>query len=562
MTTEFTQLDLHPDLVQAVFDLGYVEPTPIQAEIIPLLLQGQDVIGQAQTGTGKTAAYALPILHNLEPERPGVQCLVLAPTRELALQVAGAITQLGRPLHARVAVVYGGAPYGPQISQIRRGAQVVVGTPGRLLDMIRKGILDLGAVHTVVLDEADEMLSMGFIEDMQAILAETPAERQTALFSATLPPAIRRLADSYMHQPRSVTIQKEQVTVAAIEQRYYLVNAEDKLAALARLFEVEEMTQALVFAGTRADTAELAGELANRGFSAELLNGDLSQEARERTLNNFRKNRIQVLVATDVAARGLDIDGISHVINVHLPYDPEVYVHRIGRTGRAGKTGVAISLVAPNEKRLLRQVEAFTHQKVPRASIPSEDEIVARREERLTGQLRIWLQRSRFKRERELVEALVQEGFDPIEIAAAAVKVARGEEKQRPIAPIAEVQETRPASRERGLHAERPIREGREARQPLDLSPERLARRRGNISHEPGMVRMRLSLGKQHGIRPNEIVGLIAGQANIPGTVIGKINIQQNYTLVDVPEEHVGLVLDKTRDAHIRRQALELRVAG
>lgn len=566
MTTEFTHFNLHPQLEQAVVALGYVTPTPIQAEVIPLMLEGMDVIGQAQTGTGKTAAFALPILHNLAPDQPYVQCLVMAPTRELALQVATAFSEFGRPLHIRVATVYGGAPYPPQIHQIRKGAQVVVGTPGRLLDLIRKNILEIGRVRTLVLDEADEMLSMGFIEDIQTILAETPAERQTALFSATLPPAIRRLANEYMHDPQAITIQKEQITVPAIEQRYYLVNEGDKLAALTRLFEVEEMTQALIFAGTRANTAELAEALAGRGFPAEVLNGDLSQEARERTLNSFRQKRIQVLVATDVAARGLDIDGISHVFLYNLPYDPEIYVHRIGRTGRAGKTGIAISLVSPAEKRLLRQVEAYTKQKLNRANLPAETDIVARREDRLLSQVRVWLRRGRCLREREMIDALVQEGLDPLEIAAAALKVARAEEKQRPIDPVTEVREAerRPERSIRPSRSARPDRVDRSDRFDRPDRPERprrLPKEWSDVSHEPGMVRMRLSMGKNHGIRPNEIVGVIASQANIPGNTIGKIHIQQSQTWVDVPEEFAGQVLATTRDIRIRKVPFELKRA-
>jgi ATP-dependent RNA helicase DeaD len=488
---------------------------------------------------------------------------VLAPTRELALQVSAAITQLGRTSHVRVATVYGGAPYGPQITQIRR-AHVVVGTPGRILDMIKKKILEIGQVRTLVLDEADEMLSMGFIEDIETILAATPAERQTALFSATLPAPIRRLADRYMRAPRSITIQSEQVTLAAIEQRFYLVNEEDKAAALTRLFEAEEMTQTLIFAGTRAETTELATALSNRGVTAEVLNGDLSQEARERTLNNFRHNLVRVLVATDVAARGLDIDGISHVFNYNLPHDPELYVHRIGRTGRAGKTGVAISLVAPSEKRLLRQVEAFIHQHLTRATLPSETDIITRREGRLMDQVRTWLRRGRCLREREMIDILAAEGFDPLDIAAAALKVARSEEKQRPIAPVAEVRES-----VRAIRSGRSYNDNYDA--PRSQSPRRNREERAaparqpkpfsDVSHEPGMVRMRLSMGKAHGLRPNEVVAIIASQANIPGRSIGKIHIQQSQSWVDVPEEFAPLVLDKTRNLKIRRQDFELTPA-
>ncbi|MBN2149153.1 MAG: DEAD/DEAH box helicase [Anaerolineales bacterium] len=546
MTTEFTQMGLLPSLVQAVSERGYSAPTPVQTEVIPAMIAGRDVIGQAQTGTGKTAAYALPMLQNLLPEHRFVQGLVLAPTRELALQVAEAMVDYGRHCGVRVLAVYGGQAYSPQIQGLRRGVDIVVGTPGRLLDLIQREVLKIDQVRMLVLDEADEMLSMGFIEDIETILRQTPATRQTALFSATLPAEIRRLADRYLHNPFSVTIQREQVTVAAIEQRYYLVNEADKTSALARLFEVEEIQRALIFARTRVGTGDLATELSRRGYPAEVLNGDLSQEARERTLNRFRQDQIKVLVATDVAARGLDIDGISHVFNFDLPDDEEIYVHRIGRTGRAGKTGIAISLVAPFEKRRLRQVEAFVRQRIERATLPSEEDIRNYRESRLMNQVMVWLQRGRCRRERELVEALAQEGYDPIDVAAAALKLARAEDKQRPIAAISEVVESRPRQWARDR--------------------ERLAGRerwgRGmDFAHEPGMVRLSLNLGKKDGIRPNEIVGAIAFHADIPGHVIGKIHIQERQSLVDVPESLAGQVLSKSGKVRIRSQAVAVQRA-
>jgi ATP-dependent RNA helicase DeaD len=416
---------------------------------------------------------------------------------------------------------------------------------------MKRKVLELSAIRTVVLDEADEMLSMGFIEDIETILASTPPERQTALFSATLPTEIRRLAEHYMHNPQPVTIQREQITLDAIEQRYYLVNAGDKVAALTRLFEVEEISSALIFVRTRVETSDLAGELSARGYPAEALSGELSQDARERTLNRFRQNQVQVVVATDVAARGLDIDDISHVFNYGLPDDPEIYVHRIGRTGRAGKTGIAITLLAPGERRLLAHVESFTHKKIQRAEVPTEEGIRALREERLVRKVAVWLQRGRCQREHELAEKLVAEGYDPIEIAAAALKVARSEEKQRPIYPIREVVEARPKASSRvdprrGFRASSGAGSGSSS---------------GGTSHEPGMVRLMLNLGHEHGLNPNEIVGLIASRADIPGHVIGKIRIQSNRTFVDVPKEMVPQVLARTRDTQIRRQPIDLQVA-
>ena len=553
MTEEFITLNLRPELTHAVSELGYTEPTPIQTAIIPLMLGGADVIGQAQTGTGKTAAFALPILNNIQPGQKHIQALVMCPTRELALQVSQAFSEYGQFCDVRVLAVYGGQPYGPQISRLNRGVDVVVGTPGRMLDLLERNCLTLSHVRTVVLDEADEMLSMGFIDDVETILAGTPPERQIALFSATLPAPIRRLADRYMHAPQPVTIQREQITVAAIEQRCYIVNGKDKLAALTRIFEMDEMTSALIFVRTRAATGELAASLTARGFASEALNGDLNQDARERTLGRFRKNQVKVLVATDVAARGLDIDDISHVFNYDLPDDPELYVHRIGRTGRAGKTGIAISLVTPGEKRHLRQVESFTHQTIKRAELPTEDDILVNREQRLMSLVKVWLQRGRCKRERELVESLVAAGHDPIEIAAVTLKMARGEEKQRSIAPIsivADYRSERPArERNRGGQGHPSFRPGGRFELP------------GNQSHESGMVRLSLNMGKKHGIRPNDIVGTIAFHADIPGSAIGKIFIQDKLSLVDVPEALAQQVLANTGNYRIRQQPVNVKLA-
>ncbi len=545
MTTQFTDLNLRPELMQAIELLGYTEPTPIQSELIPVMLTGADVIGQAQTGTGKTAAFALPILNNLEPGERHVQALVLCPTRELALQVAGAITDIGKVQEVRVLAVYGGQPYGPQISRLNRGVDVVVGTPGRLIDLLDRNALNLSQVRTVVLDEADEMLSMGFVEDIETILAETPADRQTALFSATLPAPIRRLANRYMHSPQSILIERAQVTLTAIEQRYYLVNQADKMAALTRLFEIEPLTSALIFVRTRLGTGELATELTRRGFPAESLNGDLSQEARERTLGRFRQNQIKVLVATDVAARGLDIDDISHVFNYDLPDDPEIYIHRIGRTGRAGKTGVAISMVTPREKRLLRQIESLIRQPLTKSTLPSEEDIRNHRENELLENVKVWLARARYHREREMVARLVEEGHDPLEIAAAALKLARSDEKQRPVGEVSEVQDAGSRRYEKG--GRRPSRRGYEDSE--------------TVSHEPGMVRLNLNLGRVHGIHPNDVVGTIAFHADIPGHTIGKIHIQDKFTLVDVPEKFAARVLAKNGNYRIRQQLVNIKPA-
>ncbi len=553
MISKFDVLGLHPQLVQAVDERGYCEPTPIQNEVIPLMLAGEDVMGQAQTGTGKTAAFALPILQQITPEAGFVQALIVAPTRELALQVAKAIYNYGRHRHVRVLTIYGGQPYGRQISRLRKGVDVVVGTPGRLLDLIKQKALDLRQVRTVVLDEADEMLSMGFIEDIETILEEIPPTRQTALFSATLPAAIRQLADRYMQEPTAVTIQQKQLTVAAIEQRYYLVNQGDKLSALTRLFEVEDISLALIFARTRLGTGELANELTVRGFPAEVLNGDLSQEAREQVMARFRRNQIKVLVATDVAARGLDIDDISHVFNYDLPQDPEVYVHRVGRTGRAGKTGIAITLLTPKEQWRLRRIEKYARQKITKANLPTVAEIQACREGKLMEQVMVWLRRGRCSRERELVTQLLTEGHDLVDIAASALKLARAEEKQRPIPPIAEAVDFR-SHQDKKRNGQKRKGNGR-ARNRNGHGPT------SNRSHEAGMVRLILSAGKAQGTRPNDVVGTIAFHADIPGRTIGAIRIQEQHTLVDVPEKFVSKVLEKSGSYQIHRQAVTIAKA-
>ncbi len=552
MTDNFNDLSLHPQLLQAVEGLGYSQPTPIQTEIIPLMLSGADVIGQAQTGTGKTAAFALPILQLLNPDVNTVQGLVLAPTRELALQVSKAFEDFGRFRQARVLAVYGGQPYARQINMLKRGVDVVVGTPGRLLDLLDRKVLDISQVRFVVLDEADEMLSMGFIDDIEALLKMTPARRQTALFSATLPAAIRNLADRYLVQPQSVTIQRQQITVDTIEQRYYLVNEHEKMAALTRLFEIEPVTSALIFARTRLGSADLAGELSARGFPAEVLNGDLAQEAREQVLNRFRQRQIKVLVATDVAARGLDIDDISHVFNFDLPEDEELYVHRIGRTGRAGKTGIAISLVTPSEQFRLRRIESFARTRLQRASIPSEEDIVSNREQRLLDQMAVWLQRNRFKREREMVARLIEAGYDPVDIAAAALKVARADEKQRPISRVTEV-----------IEPQRGLRSNRSNQSAFRRNPARGSRQNASqgVSHEAGMVRLSLNKGRKQGLRPNDVVSTIAYHAGIPGHSIGKIHIHDQHTLVDVPQEYLPQVLLKMNSYRIHKQPVLVEIA-
>jgi len=412
---------------------------------------------------------------------------------------------------------------------------------------MERKVLDLSAVKTVVLDEADEMLNMGFIEPVEEILSATPTSRQTALFSATLPTRIRSLADRFMRDPQSVTIKRATLTLTGTEQRYYLVHEGDKLSALTNLFEVEPITSALIFVRTRVETGQLASQLSSRGFPAEALNGDLEQNAREQILGRFRSGQIKVLVATDVAARGLDIDNISHVFNYHLPDDAEVYVHRIGRTGRAGKTGIAISLFAPREKRRLREIESFTKQVLTLAKLPTAQEINQKREDQVLEQMKIWLGRGRFQHEREIVARLVEDGHDPMEIAAAALKISRAGEKQRPVANVVDaVVETRSKRSDGDYGRGRP-----QVRSRRDAGNKR-------TSHEVGMVRLKLNKGRENGVRPNDIVGTIAHHADIPGSSIGKIHIEDSFTYVDVPQELVEKVLKHNGNYRIGKDKVSL----
>ena len=545
MTDTFTQLNLHPQLVQTVTDLGYTAPTPIQSAVIPTMLTGQDIIGQAQTGTGKTAAFSLPIIQTLELDKKHVQCLVMAPTRELAIQVADAMAAYGRHGGVRVLSVYGGSSYTRQITRLKKGVDIVVGTPGRLLDLIKRRVLDLGRVSTVVLDEADEMLSMGFIEDIETILSNTPDARQTALFSATLPKAIRHLSSKYMKNPKSFAIGCKQLTLASVAQRYYVINESDKVAALSRLFEGDEITRALVFVRTRVGTGELVNELSLRGYSAEALNGDLNQDAREKVLTRFRNHQVKVLVATDVAARGLDIDDISHVINYDLPQDPEVYVHRIGRTGRAGKTGVAVTLVTPNEKWRIKRIESYTKQNMTESKLPSATDIQSYRDAQLVENVMVWLRRGRCNREKEIVTELMTQGHDPIQIAATALKLARDKDKKFAIEAISEIKE-------------------QPKRTPLRAeyrNKRRNSNNRPSNSHEQGMVRLTLGTGKLHDLKINQIVGSLARHTDIPGNCLGKVCIQKNNTLVDVPKEFLSQVMAKIDNYRIGRHRITVEQA-
>ena len=558
MALSFEELGLQPQFTQAVREMGFESPTPIQEAAIPALLEGRSVIGQAQTGTGKTAAFVLPLLHKVESGKMRApQALILAPTRELAIQVTEAAKQMAQETPLRLMTVYGGQAYSIQLRQIDRGVDVVVGTPGRMLDLIKKKLLDLSHVKYMVLDEADEMLEMGFIEDVETIFKAIPEDRQTALFSATLPDAIRKLAAKYINDPLQVSVITGQRTVAETTQQFLRVRDENKQAVLLRILEAEEVKSALVFTRTKARAQELSDELNRLGYPAGALHGDLDQSKREWVMDRFRRKVINLLVATDVAARGLDIDDVSHVFNYDMPEDTEDYIHRIGRTGRAGKKGNAITFIHSRERGRLSQIEGYVKQKISEYTLPTREEILQKRDERFAEKLTAEMSDGKLKREIALVTKMSEFGFNPMEIAAAAIKLARSGEAT---VPSMDLTEPAPISRSQtGRGDRRDSRDNRGSAGPSRGGSRGDRPRRGP---EAGMVRFRMNLGNQHGIRPGDVVGAIASEVGIPGKSIGAIDIQTECTFVDVSEQHARQVLQKSGGKYsLRGKTVVLKLA-
>lgn len=553
MIQSFLELGLEEEYLQAVEKLGYTQPTLIQVETIPLMLNGKDVLAQSQTGTGKTAAFMLPILQRLGRGNGTPRALVLAPTRELAKQVADATEGFARVSGSKVLAVYGGQSYEIQIRGLNRGVDILVGTPGRLLDFIRQGRLDLSQVEVLVLDEADEMLEMGFIDDVETIFEELPETRQMALFSATLPAQIQKLASKYLNSPVKVSINPKQVTVAETEQRFFRVREETKLAALSCLLETDDVTSALIFVRTKARAQDLADELMRRGFSADSLHGDLNQSRRELVLNRFRKGSVTLLVATDVAARGLDINDVSHVFNYDMPQDAEDYVHRIGRTGRAGKKGVAITLLTPRERSRMNQIQAFTRQPIVETQLPGANEVQEKRDLRLIEQVSGQLLAGINHTEKLLLEKLRLNGFNSDEVAVGLIRLLRANSAEIPVKDLlvatnASDWKTQSTEKVGSSHGS-----GKANRSN--------GKDRSEARVEPGMVRLWMNLGNRSGLRPGDIVGAIAGETGIPGKAIGEITIQPNYSLVDVMEKHVQSVLKHSKQSYrIKGKPVQIRL--
>ncbi|MCD9186455.1 MAG: DEAD/DEAH box helicase [Pyrinomonadaceae bacterium] len=525
--TTFAQFGLSGELIKAINDLGYETPSPIQQKTIPLLLENHDIVGQAQTGTGKTAAFALPVLQNIEVKSTEIQALILTPTRELAIQVAEAFHSYAKHLgKVRVLPVYGGQSISQQIRHLRGGVQIIVGTPGRVMDHIRRETIDISNLKAVVLDEADEMLRMGFLEDVEWILSHTPETRQTALFSATMPREVRRIAERYLKEPINVQIERKTLTVPTIEQFYLNVSERQKTDALTRLLETESTSgeAVIVFHRTKLGAAELTDKLQARGYAAEAMHGDMSQSQRETVIKRLKNGKVEIVIATDVAARGLDVERISTVINYDMPSDTESYVHRIGRTGRAGRMGRAILFVTPRQQRMLRDIENYTKQKISPIKLPSQADVAARRVALLKDKIINTLTEQDLELYLSLVEDLAEETTcDIAEIAAAAVFLSVGDK------PLEVAVEPEP--------------------QQFSFS-------------EEGMVRLFIDVGRRHHISPGDIVGSIANEADIPGKAIGAIDVYDRFTLVDIPSEFVEQVLKRMKRSRIRKQNMNVRLAS
>ena len=559
----FRELGLSTPILEALAGVGYETPSPIQAQTIPLLLSGSDLLGQAQTGTGKTAAFALPVLERIDLSQASPQALVLVPTRELAIQVAEAFQRYAARLKGfHVLPIYGGQSYVPQLKGLKRGVHVIVGTPGRIMDHMKRGALKLGSVRFIVLDEGDEMLQMGFVDAIEWILQQAPQQRQIALFSATLPPPIRRIAQTHMREPAQVTIQNRASTTPKIRQRYWLVSGLHKLDALTRVLEVERFEAMLIFVRTKLETTELAERLEARGFGVDALHGDIPQQQRERTIGRLKAGQVDIVVATDVAARGLDVERISHVVNYDIPYDSQTYVHRIGRTGRAGRNGEAILFVAPRERNMLRIIERATKQPIEQMQLPSIADVNEQRILKFKETLASAVRGGEGKAFQPLIEEVEREQNLPaVELAAALASLLQG--------PAPFLLTPKPGARREGPPDRlRDEPESETAATATDTKPvprSRSRERHDSRKHDQ-LETFRIEVGHTHGVQPGNIVGAIANEAGIDGRSIGHIDIRRDHSFVDLPagmpeETFASLQAVKVRGVELRISRVESKPA-
>ena len=545
-TKTFAEFAISEDVLQAISDMGFEEPTPIQVMAIPQILEGNDVTGQAQTGTGKTAAFGIPIIEKLDPENKNVQALVLSPTRELTIQTAEEFSRLMKYKHGlNVVPIYGGQPIDRQLRALRGPVQVVIGTPGRVIDHINRGTLHLDEVSMFVLDEADQMLDMGFREDIEAIFRETPEERQTILFSATMPGPILDITKRFQKDPVFVKITRRELTVPQIEQTYIEVRERDKLEALCRMLDINNPELAIVFCNTKRTVDDLMSRMQARGYFVEALHGDMKQIQRDRVMARFRAGSIDVLIATDVAARGIDVDDVDIVFNYDVPQDVEYYVHRIGRTGRAGRTGKSVTFVAPREIYKLRDIQRYAKIKIAKTPIPSLDDVAEMKQQLFLDKVRDVMKAGELEIYLPLVEQLLEteteeQEVTSIEVAAALLKMHLEDGKTSMSEEIVELQ---PRA------------------EPVPFKGEVEEGTYENCGAEPGMVRFRITLGKNQQIRPKDIVGAFAGECDIPGSAIGRIDLYSNYSFVEVPLEHADHVAEVMGGATIRGKELQISVA-
>ncbi|MGA1677262.1 MAG: DEAD/DEAH box helicase [Pseudomonadales bacterium] len=558
--SNFRDLELPDALLTALAGLGYETPTPIQAKTIPALLAGRDLIGQAQTGTGKTAAFALPLLARLDPAINAPQVLVLAPTRELAIQVAEAFRDYARNLpQVEVLPIYGGQDYGVQLRALKRGPAIIVGTPGRVMDHIERGSLDLSGLSALVLDEADEMLRMGFIDDVEWILGHTPPARQLALFSATLPPEIRHIARSHLRDPLEIRLETRSAAASTVLQRVWLVDRVHKLDALTRILEVETFDAAIVFVRTRHSTVMLAEQLSARGFNADALHGEIPQNQRERIIERLREGGLDILVATDVAARGLDVERVSHVINYDMPYDTEAYVHRIGRTGRAGRTGTAILFAAPRERHMLRAIERATGREIEPISLPTPAELEEVRTLRFFTSLDQVIESGRLEFAQAIVERYVTErGVDAATFAAALTHLVRPPFAENKATNTARAQDTSTQTRPEPTPPRSPPRSrASDRRDDGDTKPERRSERRTRPSDETFDL-FRIEVGREHGVEPRNIVGAIANEAGLDARHIGRIELHDEHSTIELPPGMPKPVFEHLKRVWISGRQLKL----
>ena len=526
-TTKFDVLDLNPNILRAVEEMGFEEMSPIQAKAIPVLLEGKDVIGQAQTGTGKTAAFGIPLLQRINPKERHLQAVVLCPTRELAIQVAEEIRKLAGFMHGiKILPVYGGQEIAKQIRSLKSGVQIIIGTPGRVMDHMRRKTVKFDTVNTIILDEADEMLNMGFREDIETILSQIPEERQTVLFSATMPGPILEIARTYQKNAETIRVVKRELTVPKIEQYYYEVTQRNKEDVLSRLLDMYNPKLSLVFCNTKKQVDELTSALQGRGYFAEGLHGDLKQQQRDRVMHSFRNGKTEILVATDVAARGIDVDDVEAVFNYDVPQDDEYYVHRIGRTGRAGREGRAFTLVIGREIYKLKDIMRYCNTKIKVQPIPSLNDVTAVKADKILEKLVTTIQNEDLTKYIDMIEERLNEGdFTSLDIAAAFLKLNMGED----------------------------ITKAEDVRNVEDF---------GDTGAEVGMVRLFINLGKKQNVKPGDILGAIAGETGMPGKLIGSIDMYDKYTFVEVPREYASDVIQVMKSAKIKGKSINIEPAN